>query len=297
MFFMSKHKAISEIFIKTPAKKAVRAALLAVAASAVLALAGCGGPVLSESDSPGLAAYEVRVEKRGDGIFAILRLSFDRPVAVSEGFADELRLTVGGERVKSDEISVETPEAAGMELCFPIGAVSSGKLELSPAGDGAARRITSPDGRYAAKPLRVSCLIPSGMTVETVSREAGDGGAGGSVTVRVLTVWDHRGIAWIRLSKDGKPVAPDGVPEEAAAADGGESVGATHGAEILDMAVAVHGHDYQWETNEGGAAAIAEAINRHYAGRYSAVSEGDTVTVTEEAGRGGGPPDLEIYLY
>jgi hypothetical protein len=279
---MSKHKILT---------KKVCAALLAVVVSAVPALAGCGGSVLSESESPELAARDVRTETDGDGIFAVLRLVFDRPVSVSEGLADELRITVGGTRVKSEEISVETPEGNVAELRFPIGAVSSGKLELSSAGEDAVRGVTSADGKYAAKPLRVNCLIPSGVTLETVSREAGDGETGASVTVRVLSVHDHRGIAWIRLTKDGLPVAPDGAPPSSG---GGDGAGDTHGTEIMDNAFAVHGHDYQWETNETVAKAIAEAVNRHCAGRYSAVSDGDTVTVT-----GGGPADLDlgIYLY
>jgi hypothetical protein len=109
-----------------------------------------------------------------------------------------------------------------------------------------------------------------------------------------LTTWSHRGIAWLRLSQDGRIVAPDGgVDPDGEPADQWES----HGADVMDGAVAIHGHDFRWETAETAAAAIAEAITLRYADGYAAVSEADTCTVTAKTAADEAPGgQIELYV-
>jgi hypothetical protein len=287
--------------------------------------------------------YEVSAGAHGagDGSQVRLGLLFDQPVAFSEDLKKELRLVIGGNRIKDGACALAQSAPERLDLLISAGAVTSGRLTLAPAEEtDRLRRLTSEDGKYAAAAFSIDCLIPSGLTLETLSQIEGSGQEAASVTLRVSSTWTHRGIAWIHLLRDGEIVSPDragnagaaetGAGSEAAAGGGSEagagerdgtgdtsaggsgagdtSAGGIDGAgdgqegaraaDVMDGAVAVHGHDFRWETEETAARAIAEAINRYYAGRYSALSGGASLTITEtgEAG-GGGRIALEVYEY
>lgn len=201
-------------------------------------------------------------------------LTFDQDIAVSEDAAEELRITIGGNRADEEEIDLKVVRDNTLEITVPVQKVTSGVLKIQSPGRKNFTKITDRTGKYAVLPFEVSQLVPSGAALSVL--QSGEG----SVSAQVTSTVNHRSIVWIRLTADGQVLQPEGT-----------------GTDILDQAAAVHEHDFLWATKESTATDIAEAINQYYPERLSAEASGDTVTVRSISDEVKGELGISIYTY
>ncbi|MGI6205190.1 MAG: hypothetical protein ACOYJI_00985 [Anaerovoracaceae bacterium] len=250
-------------------------ALFLIIAVFLISGAACGPK--TGSGSPELVSVNTWGGCTGgeDDQFIKADLEFSDAVKASDKAAEQLRVTIGGDRVKSDDIKISSADEKTIEIEIPVDKVTSGVLEIKPLSEGKLTAITDESGEYAVKSFSVKKIVPSGMEITTVSSDEG------SVSAQVTALANHRSITWIKITAGGNTVKPAGT-----------------GTDIMDDAVAVHEHDFLWATEESTAADIAEAVNKYYSGQLTASSSGDIVTVSAaEGGSAGGVLDISIYTY
>ena len=221
-------------------------------------------------------------------------MKFDRNVIYSSGLADDLRIVIGGERIKADDINVSQDSAShdAIKLRISINKVTNGVLEITPADGGSTvSSVTDESGKYSAKAPDIKKLIPSGVTIEQES--SSEAGAQPEWTkIKVTSPPSHRSMVWIQLMENGEPVEPDDLSSP----------------DIMDdIAAGIHEHEFLWATDESVAEDIAKAVNDFYGERFTAESTGSEVTVTakdsggaDSVQRGGGDASgltLKIYEY
>ena len=229
-----------------------------------------------------------------DDQYVDVAIRFDRNVRYSSGLADDLRVVIGGERIKTDDINVSQDSASpdAVKLRISINKVTSGVLEITPADGGSTvSSVTDESGKYSAKAHDIKKLIPSGVTIEQES--SSEAGAQPEWTkIKVTSPPSHRSMVWIQLIENGEPVEPDDLSSP----------------DIMDdTAAGIHEHEFLWATDESVAEDIAKAVNDFYGERFTAESAGSEVTVTakdsseaSDEQHGGGDASglmLKIYEY
>ena len=229
-------------------------ALYALLLACLLALAACTGPhaVYDAENSPVLisATLETYNEGSDDRQYVKVTLTFDRNVSVATDYIPPITIAQAG--IDTGNIKV-VEDGARLSILIHTDKVRDGDLILllAPEGDEAVVGLTDTTGTYAAANSSVYALVPSGVALART----------GTNTVEVTHAFNIRGIAWVVLH------------------DGDEVVGGSllAGADSLDGAVALHGHDFLTEDAYDVAAALAETMTSHFGDRYSFTAEGKTV--------------------
>lgn len=265
-------------------KKCRGMAVVSFLLTVILMLSACGKQTLTVN-SPMLIGYSVATGNDGteDGQFITVTLEYDRPVTVESSAATDLRVTVGGNRVSESDMQVKLSDTSDLnvELTLAVTAVNNGKLSVTEAEDAAAfSGIVSQETSAPSQSPAIDCLIPSGVTLETVESAAGTSQTPASVTKAVDGRFNIRSILWVRLLENGEPVTiePGTVVEK------------------LDNAVAVHGHDFLTMTDQTIAQEIAAALTDAFGTAYQFSVQGNTVTACSlEPGEK--TVDLEVYGY
>lgn len=247
---------------------------------------GCDGAAPDAEQSPKLADFTVTSYNEGseDSQYVTVHLQFDRPVAVRDSSPGSFRITIAGNRVKSTDcrLSQSIDDARSITLILRTTAITNGKLVIVPTEEGTGyREITSLDRRYSVQSFTLQCLIPSGVTLKTVSSIPGDGVKPASVVKQVTGIWNIRSIAWVRLLENGE-VVPSGLSDF---------------PEILDGAVAVHGHEFLTSDEESIAMDIASTLTDYFGGDYIFRSQGSRVIVEKKEPTPDTTIDLQVYLY
>ncbi len=245
-----------------------------------LLLSGCAGSMTtSEEESPNLIGASITSYNEGslEEQYVNVELTFDRPIQVSEKSDDSLRITIAKERVAKDEYTLTRGEdETTAELLIPVEAVTTGVLEIEKSEKAdVISDITDETGQYGANDFTLEGLIPSGVTLSTLS------GGGTSVTKLVDTAWNIRSIAWVCITRDGEVIPAKGTDAE----------------EELDGYVALHGHEFLDETPNVIATRLAELLEASYdPNEYAFSSSGNSVTLTvlneDEAAY-----DIQVYEY
>lgn len=256
--------------------EAGRVILLICSILCLIVFSACSSPQTDDAHSPRLLESASRGGCSGgeDDQYIQADLTFDKAISVRKDAAEELRITIGGERVGEEDIELEVIEKKTLRIVFPVDKVTSGVLKITPSGGKEIRGITDETGQYAVRSFEVDQLVPSGVTLSVLNSEEG------AVSARVASTADHRSIAWIRITAGGQVLKPQGT-----------------GTDIMDDAVAVHEHEFLWATEESTAADIAEAINQYFPEKLSAESSGDVVDVRAVSGEVKGDLGIEIYTY
>lgn len=268
----------------------------------VFCFSACGASVQTDGsggageNSPEVIGCTVNAGCDGgeDDQYVDVAIRFDRNVRYSSGLADDLRVVIGGERIKTDNINVSQDSASpdAVKLRISINKVTNGVLEITPADGGSTvSSVTDESGKYSAKAPDIKRLIPSGVTIEQES--SSEAGAQPEWTkIKVTSPPSHRSMVWIQLIENGEPVEPDDLSSP----------------DIMDdTAAGIHEHEFLWATDESVAEDIAKAVNDFYGERFTAESAGSEVTVTAKdssdegsAQHGGGDASglmLKIYEY
>ncbi len=239
-----------------------------------LVFAGCGKLKTDDLKSPNIknvsvSSYNENAESKQ---YVQVNLTFDQEIKVSGKQSESLRITIAGERMKDYELTLGE-DAKTAVLTIPVTAITKGVLEIekSEKADNI-YDICDVSGKYAVQDFTIKGIIPSGITLSTISSDKG------SVVKNVDSSWNIRSIGWVGLFKDGElqPIAE------------------TNQSEILDGYIAVHGHEFLIENEKDVAGKIAETLQRVYPEGYKFQSEGTTVTAQCTDGSGG---NLEIKMY
>lgn len=251
----------------------------------VLLFSSCGGGKADRLLAPELESYAVESSNAGeeDSQRVTVLLRYDRPVRLKKDAERGFRITVGGTGLpeKALTVSYDAGEPRQVKLEMAVTTVTSGTLTIRSAGEtDMVETIVSAEKGYASLSPDISCLIPTGVTLETREISSGDGTAKARVVKAVTGRFHIRGILWIRLLENGRPAPP---PEHLK-------------SETLDGAMAVHGHDFLSETEENIAEEIAGILAKAYGDRYAVSAEGTCVTVESRSDEVR-TVDLEIYLY
>lgn len=212
-------------------------------------------------------------------------IKFDRNVICSTDAAAQLRVVIGGERVKTDNIEISQDDASADTiklLIIGINKVTNGVIEITSAdGEDVINGITDESGKYSAKSLEIKKLIPSGAAIEQFGKsEPGESPAWTSI--RVTSPPSHRSMIWLQLVDNGNVVEPDDMSSP----------------DIMDdTAVGIHEHEFLFATNESVAEDIAKAVNDFYGESFTAENNGNEVTVTAIRSDEKTDTGLELRLY
>lgn len=268
---------------KTSVKKA---ALSLMAVFFMYTLAGCGSLVVDGKESPVLEDAEIYSKNSGteDSQQVVLNLFFDRAVKVNIKKADSTRLTIGEKRIEADKYQVNIgkagTEAEGkVTITVPVVSVTTGKLEfgISEKAD-TISLITDETGRYAAQEFSISAIVPSGVVLQEVTDENGQ-------TVpnerQVVSPFSIRSIAWLQLLDGGEVVEASNVQD----------------SEKLDLASAVHGHEFLRDGKEDVAQNITQIVNKYYGEAYEAVCRDDRIILRNKSNPEDLSLDLRLYTY
>ncbi len=252
--------------------------LLCLAGS--LILSGCSGKVTTDEDhSPTLIDAEIDSYNEGSlsEQYVSVELAFDQPVRISDKRQDSLRITIAQERVSEDDYTLTQGEDdTKVELLIPVEAVTTGVLEIEKSEKAEAiSDLTDETGQYAVNDFTLEGMIPSGITLSTISS------TGTNVTKRVETALNIRSIAWVAVTRDGEVIPATGTSAE----------------EELDGYVAFHGHEFLDEDPYSIAGRLTELLEQSYDQNEFAFSDsGNLITLTvlneDEADY-----DIQIYDY
>mgnify|MGYP005824961139 CR=1 FL=1 len=226
--------------------------------------------------SPKLIDYTLIGECEGDesSQYVVLTLQFDQEVTYQEDFLDDLRITIANERQKGEDCQVQQDAPNCITIRMPVSAITNGQLHveaLQPEEPLAG--IQQKAEGAPAYPFTIDALIPSGVELQTV--DSGDS----SVTKQVVGTWNIRNITWVQLWQDGALVQPK----------------VQDSLEVLDDAVAVHGHYFLDSDEVVIAEEIAETLQDFYPDTYQFTAQDDMVIVRTSVP--GKTLDLKIYGY
>ena len=238
-------------------------------------LASCGSVKTDDEYSPQLEDVTVGSYSEGseDSQYVTADLIFDREIAVTDEKCSDLRITISDERVKDDgcEITAGDDENTA-RIKIPVDAVTKGILKIGPAEkEKGISCIRSANEKYAVQDFTLEALIPSGVSLSTVSSEPG------KVVKSVDSVWNIRSIAWVGITENGEEVP----------------VSETRALEMLDGYAAVHGHEFLAENDRDIAAGIVEALQNNYGAEYSVSCSKNIITVEKQ----GSDAELDIDIY
>lgn len=238
-----------------------------------------GAPVLQDCELRG----ECTGGERNQYITADLK--FDKKISYDDKLAEQIRVVIGGQRVKTDKISISQPEDDVLQIKINVVQVNDGRMELTNApGYGTLTALTDESGNNCVSSLEVKKLIPSGAKISCVQS-----GSAASV-YQVDSVVTHRSIIWLKLYDGETEVVPDD----------------TDTTDVMENASAVHQHEFLWVTPESTAADMAETVNRFYSSECIASADGNRLTVqrknaaVQEGAAEAEPPvrgELRLQIY
>ena len=253
--------------------------LLLVFVCSSFCFSACGAPAYSQENSPQLVESAISTYHEGSETQQYMRvlLQFDRDVQVRKSPVDNLRITIADNRVQEEDSQWRVDENAPdtVELLLRVDAVYDGKLHIEPLDDGPLTGITDAAGQYAAAPFTLDRLTPSGIVLS--SAPAPDGQTAKQVEGR----WNIRSIAWLQLWDNGD-IVPSSV---------------TDSLEVMDGAIAVHGHDFLLCDETDIAGDICETLTHHFGQGYLFTAEGPVVFMESRDKTSDHQLDLKIYLY
>ena len=255
----------------------IRRVFMAAATAVVSAamLASCGSVKTDAEYSPQLEDVTVGSYSEGseDSQYVTANLIFDREIAVTDEKCSDLRITISDERVKDDECELTAGDDENTaRIKISVDAVTKGILKIGPVEkEKGISCIRSADEKYAVQDFTLEALIPSGVSLSTVSSEPG------KVVKSVDSVWNIRSIAWVGITENGELVP----------------VSETRALEMLDGYAAVHGHEFLAENDRDIAAGIVETLQNNYGGEYSVSCSKNIITVEKQ----GSDEELDIDIY
>lgn len=247
--------------------------MIALLLMCLLSLSACGDQVTTGENSPRLESAAITSYNEGgeDSQYVQAELFFDREISVAEKSRDSLRITIGGNRIQEYTLA---PGADGKSalLTMSVDSVTNGQIYIGRSTSaGSISDICSQDGKNAAEDFEVQGIVPSGVSLSTVSSEPG------RVVKEVVSGWNIRSIAWVGLREDGVLVP----------------VSETMEGEELDGYAAVHGHEFLIEDEADIAAKITETLTDNYNSEYVFSCDGTRLT----AEHSGSPATLDVCIY
>ncbi len=260
--------------------------LFAVILSVSVLTTGCGKKAVVDDDNSPILKDAV-IESWNDGSvdtqYVDVTLSYDREVCWQEKHTNSLRVTISDGKISDKKMQFLKGESEKeLLLRIQVDSVTNGTLNISRAdSETVISAITSADGKYATQNFEINALIPSGVELTDVSEKEESGTGNPQVMKQVTHAWNIRSIAWIRLLENGDPV----------------KVGENKNIEILDQAVAVHGHEFLQEDEYSAAETIAETLSKYYSDDYKFTSMDDIISVEKCNGDKNVELDLKVYNY
>lgn len=147
---------------------------------------------------------------------------------------------------------------------IPVDGIIDGKMIIScTKKNNRINNITDKTGKIAILFNEIHCFVPTGVELNTAEAITGNNKTAAKVTKEVTSSWKVRGIAWILLTENSKPVKIQNSSSTA----------------LLQDAIPVHGHEFASFDNEATAKAIASALTQYYGDRYNISSKGSKFTV------------------
>ena len=248
---------------------------------------GCGNAGSDQYGSPRLSNYNLESFNNGseDSQYACVSLVFDRSVDVKGNPGDVLRATIGGNRIKSSDMNwfIEEDDNRIVTVQIKItSAAVNGKLVITPLKETEGLTgIIELENRFRAIPFTITGLIPNGVELLTISSQTGDGATPAQVVKEVSGEWHIRSISWIQLLENGQVVGSN----------------LKISPEILDGAIAVHGHDFLNANSSEIAYDISSTLTSHFGDNYIFQSNGSQIVAEKKTPDAETNLDLQIYLY
>ena len=239
-------------------------------------LAGCQKSTLDQQNSPMLqdVTIETGNQKTEDSQFVKVYLKFDKSVKTAKNATENMRITIAGERM---ETTVSQTEADCLCLEIPVTAITKGNLEIAEEKEGQGYSgITDESGKYTLHTFELDMLIPSGISLQDVASYQGKG-----FEKEVEGTWNIRNITWVQLLENGTPVTSENKTK----------------SELLNDAIAVHGHDFLISDPTMIAETMTGTLNKHFGNRYIFTQEGNRIKGEKLDGSVDSELDLVIYEY
>ena len=164
--------------LKRNRKVHLAAVILCICLFAVM-ISGCGGAGTAKTagnvseESPGLSSVGLKGSCEGGekDQYIIADLNFDKDISYNDELAKQIRIVIGGQRIKEDVISFSSPQKNCLEIRIPITQVNDGMMEITNApGCDILTALTDSNGKNCVASLNVKKLIPSGAAVSSRRR-------------------------------------------------------------------------------------------------------------------------------
>lgn len=269
--------------IHTKIRKKINLGLLWALGFLFIFCVGCGSALYDKNKSPRFVDYAIESYNEGslDTQFVVVSLAFDKPVVVQSAPADTLKATIAGNRVADKDWQWAVLGGNEIRLTFEVDGVNNGILEISPSERGdVLPGITDETGQYGVQPFELMAIIPSGVELDAVEETPADKDTPAQTVKEVKNSWSIRSITWILLLENGVIVHSEEQDT----------------LEIMDAAVAVHGHDFLTATKEDVAHDLCETLTHYFGPDYSFTAKGTHVTVQKRDAAPGDTVDIQIYL-
>lgn len=278
------------MFFESRMKGIAAAVLLSVVM--MISLTGCG----VESDfqkSPKLIEMETQAIVENGQMYVLADLIFDLPTVSDSSGPDELRVTLGGERVSSSDIEVLNGPSASSEMIYdfkniPDEQVVHLKIKTDSVVNGILkikaqekltlfRHITDPTGQYSIKLFSVNKCVKSGAALYMNSTEAQN------ISLTVTKPANKCDVMLIKLRDDD---ADSTIEPDAGTYD-----------QLVDKSLIVREDNYPNATATTTAKAIADTVNKCYGSHVSATASGTNVTMVSKSKSDTHHYSLQIYEY
>ncbi len=280
-------------------------AVTALITAAILILCGCGNDkALQGKDLPLIDSYAVTVSNEGEENTqrVKVRVLFDKEIHVRKDAKRDLKILISGKepdtktmdyeavrdvndtRVLNVEIfALPTAASPGKGSYF---ALYDGDLSIASASKKGMSKITDKSGRYAVKWKDIACIIPSGLTIDTLYTQKGNEKEGikARLEARVSAPASVRVITWVQLLRNNTPVMEEGF-------SGPGYKYKNHGS------VPIHAHQFLLYSQKDYSHQIVETLKKFFgaSGDYIFSQDGEKFTV--EAARAAEGEELEIKVY
>jgi hypothetical protein len=241
---------------------------------------GCGMRIQKdETNSPKLVDFSLTSYNEGsaDTQYVKAILTFDKEIKIDNSKLNSLRLTIGGNRVQSEDYQLQVGETSYLVECIVhVESITTGIFTMGISENTSQiSAITDSSGQYAVYDFEIEGIIPSGVKLKTVSTSEN------ACTVEVEGTWNIRSIAWLKLTENGIPV----------------STQEKNPSYLLDSAVAVHGHEFLIEDEADIANSITETLETSFDKTYEFHVDGKQISIQKKDTSEDSEIELSIYTY
>lgn len=267
----------------------------------IFIFSACQSDVKISEDAPKILRYTFEPYNNGNESTQYVKANiiYDKAISVNKDSARDFRITIGGDRVKTSNIStyVDNKNDHILIINMHVTGITDGKILISSIeNNDRVKGINDKSKKSPAAFKTINALIPSGVELKTLSSVTGDNKNSAKVTKELTSIWKVRGIAWIKLVENGRSVLPQTNNSKVKTENNNADSGTNNKLElkVFNRAVSVHGHGINDMNKYYAVNDIADVLKECFEDRYNISVNDTTFTVESKIPANGQTIDVEI---